>query len=131
MVSFLGFADASYLTIEHLRGVPPNCSFLEGCAEVTSSPYSEIAGIPVALGGALYYLSILLLSIAFLDSKKETLFRLACLLTPLGFLASAYFVFLMAFVIQALCIYCLGSAISSTLLFILGMYSLKKNSPNL
>lgn len=131
VISFLGFADASYLTIEHFRGVVPNCSILKGCEVVTTSSYSEIFGIPVALLGAFYYLTMLLLSIAFFDSKKERVLRLAWIITPLGFLASAYFSFLMIVVLKAICIYCVGSVITSTLLFIIGMYSLYTYRPQL
>lgn len=125
-IALIGFSDASYLTIEHLRGAEPACGLIEGCGEVTSSEYATIMGIPVALGGALYYLSILLLSIAYLDVKKETILRVVAYLSPIGFLASLYFVYLQLFVIHAICIYCMGSAISSTLIFVLGMWLLKK-----
>lgn len=128
IISFLGFADASYLTIEHFLGATPNCSLLEGCEVVTTSSYSEIFNIPIALGGSIYYISLFFLALAYLDTKKERLLKTAALLSPLGLCTSVYLVSIMAFVLNAWCIYCLGSAISSTLLFILGMIILKKIS---
>jgi len=125
-IALLGFADATYLSIEHLRGAVPNCTLLEGCDVVTTSAYSEIFGIPVALGGSFYYLTIFLLLAGFLDTKKETLLHIASMLTPLGFLFSAWFVYVQLIILEAICIYCMGSAISSTLLFLLGMMILKK-----
>lgn len=132
IVALIGFADATYLAIEHLRGVSPNCSILAGCEVVTSSKYSEIFGIPVALGGSVYYLSVFLLLVAYLDTKKIYFFRLVTLLTPLGLLASAWFVFLQLGILKAICIYCMGSAISSTVLFVLATVAVRKKtvSPN-
>ena len=60
-VSFLGFIDASYLTIKHFVGTPLPCSVLKVCEEVTTSQYSVIGGVPVAMLGAIYYLAIFVL----------------------------------------------------------------------
>jgi len=124
----LGLADASYLTIEHLRGGVPNCSIIEGCDVVTTSEYSEIFGIPVALLGALYYLTMSGLMLFWLDKRKNSTLRIASYLSIAGLGASIYFVYIQLFVLQAICLYCMGSALSSTLIFILSMLVLKKNS---
>lgn len=115
--SFIGFLDAAFLTIEHFAGRVPPCGIFTGCDTVTTSQYATILGIPVALLGALYYLSILVLTIAYWDSKKPQFLNVASLLTITGFLASAYFIFLQLFVIKALCLYCVISAANSTILF--------------
>ena len=125
VISFLGFSDATYLASEYYLGKPITCSILKGCEVVTTSQYSKILGIPVSLFGSLYYLTILLGIIFYLDSKKAEVLKYLGLFTVSGFIASLYFVFLQAFVIQAYCIYCLFSATTSTLLFILGMYLLR------
>ncbi len=130
VVALIGFADATYLAIEHLRGVSPNCSLLAGCDVVTSSKYSEIFGIPVALVGSLYYLSIFFALVAYFDTKKIHFFRVAAYLTPLGLLASAWFVYLQLGILKAICIYCMGSAISSTTLFIVAMLAIQKKNTN-
>jgi uncharacterized membrane protein len=129
VISILGFADASYLTIGHLRGIAPSCGVLKGCETVTSSSYSEIFGIPVALGGSFYYLFVFILSIAYLDTKKEQLIQFASILTPLGLAASIWFVYLQIVVLKTICLYCMWSALFSTVLFTLGMtvlYKIKK-----
>ena len=129
IVSFIGFLDASYLAIMHFQGVPPNCSVLEGCAQVTTSKYAVMAGIPVALLGALYYLTIFLLVIFYLETKKRAVLRLVSYLTIIGFLASGYFVYLQLFVISYICIYCMVSAITSTTLFVAGMLTRRDPLP--
>lgn len=122
-VSAVGFADATYLTVKHYLGGVPPCT-IHGCEVVLTSAQSEIMGIPVALLGALYYAAILALALAYLASKKETVLRHAAYFTTAGLIASAYFVYLQLFVIGAICLYCMLSATTSTLLFATGMYVL-------
>lgn len=125
VLSFIGFLDASYLTVNHFAGTVPPCT-IGGCEQVTTSKYSEIFGIPVALFGSLYYLTIFLGVIAYVDKKNVQILRRVSALTLVGLLASIYFVSLQAFVIDAYCTYCIGSAITSTLLFILGSITMHK-----
>lgn len=121
IVSFLGFLDASYLALEHYRGVVPPCSIVVGCEIVTTSRYSLIFNIPVALLGSLYYLTVLILTIAYFDTKLEPLIHLAAQITVVGFLGSLWFMYVQFFLLHAFCTYCIGSALSSTILFILGI----------
>ena len=117
VISFLGFLDASYLAAKYYLGGPLPCSILDGCDTVTTSKYSAIAGVPVALLGAVYYLIIFVLAISYLESKKDKLMFLISRFTVIGFLASLWFVYLQVFVLKALCLYCLFSALTSTALF--------------
>lgn len=121
LVAFIGFLEATYLSVQHYRGVVPPCTIVIGCDLVTTSSYALLFNIPVALLGALYYLAVLLLAVGYLESGNDTLLFLAVALTPIGFLASAYFMYLQLYIIKATCIYCVGSALSSTILFILGI----------
>ncbi len=125
VIALFGFLDALFLTIKHFQGVPPPCSLLHGCEIVTMSSYSVIAGIPLALLGALYYFSVLILTIIFIDRKNIKVLRLAALLTIIGFIVSLVLVYLQFFVIHAICVYCMFSATTSTLLFIVGVYLLR------
>ena len=125
IVAFLGFADAMYLTANHYFGVPLLCGPLHGCDIVTNSVYSEILGVPVALLGVFYYVAVFAVSILALEYNSRLYAKIACVMTILGFGGSIYFVTLMAFVLHAWCLYCLGSATTSTILFILGMIGLR------
>ena len=124
-VAAIGFLDATYLTIEHYRGAIPPCT-IEGCEVVLTSEQAEIAGVPVALLGAIYYLLILILAIAYLDRQNQSVLRFAASTTIVGLVASAYFVSLQLFVIKSICQYCMISAGTSTLLFITGIYIRRK-----
>ena len=120
IIAAIGFFDASYLTFQHFFSGPLPC-LTGGCEIVTTSEYSTIIGIPVALLGALYYFSQLILLIAYFESKSLVPLKLAAQISIAGLLASLYFVSLQLFIIKAICQYCMLSAITSTLLFFLGL----------
>ena len=118
LLSFLGFITAFYLTVEHYRGLPVNCIVLSGCDKVLSSSYSEVFGIPVALFGVIYYFFVFSTSLFFLSGHSKKFLIAALLATPVGFLASVWFVTLQLFIIKAICFYCMVSAFLSTTLFL-------------
>jgi uncharacterized membrane protein len=124
-VAPLGFIDSAYLTIEHFLGSVPPCSVVRGCETVTTSSYSVIFGIPMALMGALYYLAIILGLVYYLDAKKSWMLKSVSISTAAGFFFSLYLVYLQLFVLKAICIYCMFSALTSTALFIFGLLVLK------
>ena len=125
--SFLGFLDATYLTVEHYSGLVVRCSlFNNGCTDVLRSTYSNIGVVPVSLLGSLYYLVIFILTVAYLDLKKEKILEMAAWGTLAGLAASAWFVFLQVAVIKALCMYCLFSATTSTVLFVTAVFAIKQ-----
>lgn len=127
VVSFLGFLDATYLTAQHYLGSIPPCVITTGCETVLTSEHNAIFGIPVALTGSIYYLTLFLLAVFALDMKPAAI-RFAAYLTPIGFLASFYFVYLQLFVIKEICSYCIVSATTSTILFVLGLFIIIKSS---
>ena len=120
VLSVIGFVDASYLTVKHYLG-SINCSIFSGCEEVLNSQYSVVAGVPIAVVGSLYYLTLFLLTVAYLDTKREFLLRITAYIVAAGFIASLAFVLLQIFVIKALCLYCLISAAITATLFVLSL----------
>lgn len=124
----LGFSDSTYLFIEHLRGVLPSCYLISGCDRVLLSPYAEIFGVPVALLGVLYYGIIVAGSLLFFDIGKSSILKYLSLFSIAGIIASGYFVFLQLFVIKSICLYCVLSAVSSTVLFVIGMIFLVQSA---
>ncbi len=125
ITALIGFIDATFLAIEHYRGEVPPCSIISGCEKVTSSEYSEVFGIPLALFGAVYYFALLFSIIAYFDLKKAIILKIAALITPIGLLASLYFIYLQLIIIKAICLYCMISAAASIALFVLGMIILR------
>ncbi len=121
VVALLGFADATYLTVEHYQGVIPPCT-TGGCEIVLTSAFSTVMGIPVALLGSIYYLLICIGLFAYLDTRKTAILRTTMFLPCLGFIGSLWFIYLQAFVIKSYCQYCLVSAGISTLLTIVTVF---------
>lgn len=119
ILALIGFADAVYLTIKHYLGDAPLCSIFNGCDTVTTSRFATVGPISVALLGALYYLAVFILLLIYIDRRREKILKWVSSLTELGFFASLWFVYLQAFVLKAFCLYCLISAITSTLLFVI------------
>lgn len=102
-VTVAGLAVAGYLTWAHYADTQVVCVVGGGCETVQKSEYSEIAGVPVALLGLLFYSAILVL-VAW-DSAQARLG--AATLALVGVLFAAYLVVLQLFVIDAVCVWCM------------------------
>lgn len=126
-LSLIGFFDAAYLAIEHFRGIPVTCSIFSGCEKVTASRYATVGPVPVALLGSIYYMIIFFSAVAFIDTGRKKIIYALSWFTTVGFLASAWFVYLQLFVIKAICPYCMISALASTALFIIGVCIIIRN----
>lgn len=107
-VSVAGLAVSLYLTWTYAAGAAPACvGDSAGCETVQSSPYSRILNVPVAALGLGGY-AVLLLSAA-LRSAAGTVLGLFVALV--GTLFSAYLTYLELFVIEAICQWCVASAV--------------------
>jgi len=115
-VSLFGLAVAGYLSIEELSGRLPNCpAGGGGCATVALSDYSDLAGIPIPYIGLGGY--ALILASALLPGEPG---RLAgAFLALVGFGFSLYLTYLELFVIDAICQYCVASAVTMAVLLVL------------
>lgn len=120
--AFLGFLDATYLTVAFYQRTPLQCGLLGGCDVVTTSRFATVGGVPVALLGSLYYLTLIFMVVAAHDLKRSAFLRIAARLTLVGFVFSLWLTGVQTFVLRAFCFYCLLSAASSTLLFILSFF---------
>lgn len=126
IIGLFGFLDATYLTIERFRNIIPACAIVSGCKQVLLSSYSSIGLVPLSVLGMIYYAIIIIGALFFFDLRKIHFLHLLAAFSLLGIIASAYFIFLQIFIIKALCIYCLGSALTSTLLFLNGWFVYNK-----
>ncbi len=127
LLAFLGFIDASYLALKYFLGGPVPCFIASGCDTVTTSLYARILGVPVALLGAAYYGALLLLVVGYFDTKSIFVFLVASYATILGFFVSIWLFFVQAYLLKAFCTYCLFSAGTSTLLFIVSWWWRRQN----
>ena len=122
LVALVGLGDAIYLTVYHYNGKQVQCTIVSGCEEVLNSSYSEIAGIPLAVFGALaYFTAFSLATLAAFDYRH--LWKLFSLQALLMALFSGWLLYVQAYIIQHFCQYCLLSAAVSFTLFTLVIVS--------
>jgi len=119
VISVLGIALATYLTIVHYAGLRPVCTAGQSCVRVQTSPWSRLDGVPVALLGLIGYIAIFATLIA-PDCEEARLATLG--LTTIGFAFSAYLTYREGHSIHAYCEECLTSAAFMTLLFAGAIY---------
>jgi uncharacterized membrane protein len=114
-VALAGLAVAGYLTGVHYAGVEPVCAIAHGCATVQKSQYAELAGVPVALLGVIGYVAILVTLLRDDDTARAATALLS--LGGAGF--SAWLTYVEVAKLDAICIWCVGSAICMVLLAVL------------
>jgi uncharacterized membrane protein len=121
VLALLGVAVAFYLTLVHYDEELLVCGVTSGCKTVQSSKYSELAGIPVALYGLAMYLSLLALGIArWIRPRFASNATLAAAgIALVGALYALYLTYVELFVIDAICQWCVISAILTILLCII------------
>jgi uncharacterized membrane protein len=108
----IGLIASGYLSITRASGGLPVCGPVRGCDTVALSPYSEVAGVPVAYLGFGYSLVLLGLLVAWLRLADRRLLYAAYALGLLGVVFVAWLTYLEIFVIQAVCIWCATYAAS-------------------
>jgi uncharacterized membrane protein len=109
----VGIAIAGYLTWVHYADIEPICAGGGGgCEKVQTSSYAELAGVPVAVIGLVGYLAIL----GSLLVPGEAGRMGGAVLALVGFGFSVYLTYLELFEIDAICQWCVASAVVMTAL---------------
>lgn len=122
IVAVVGLVDSIYLTIHHYTAEPVPCSIVEGCEMVLTSAYATIADIPIALFGAVAYADALLFAVIWAMGKSigRILFGLQSTVMAA---VSIWLIYVQAAKINAFCQFCLLSAATSILLFVIFIVS--------
>lgn len=108
VITLVGLAVSSYLTVQHYTAAttlacPDNTVI--NCAKVTSSSYSMVAGVPVALLGAIYFVGMALLCLPQAwRLRRLDVVRIAG--TVAGVVSSLWFVWVELFRVNAICLWC-------------------------
>jgi uncharacterized membrane protein len=114
-VALAGLGIATYLTVVHYADGEPVCAIAHGCSTVQQSDYAALAGVPVAVLGVLGYLGVL----AALIRDGEAARTGAAFLSLAGLGFSAWLTYVEVGVLDAICIWCVGSAVCMALLSVL------------
>ncbi len=115
-VAALGVGVAVYIAIADSGGGAPAClAGGSGCQTVADSSYSHLAGVNVAVFGIVGY--VLLLASAFFANDAARFGGFVVALGGFGF--SVYLTYIELFKIDAVCEWCVASAVLMTILFLL------------
>lgn len=120
-----GLVASGYLVVVHFMGEAPVCGPVKGCETVTTSEYSMMLGIPVAVFG--FGLSLVLVgcAIAWWRTADRRPLLAAYGLLLLGTLAVAYLTYLELFVIHAICAWCVTYATTIVLSLLITAIALR------
>jgi uncharacterized membrane protein len=132
ILSSLGIAVSGYLASKRVLGGSLACTRWAQCDVVNNSVYSKLYGVPICFIGLAGYLLLLALAMAALrtDGLVQRRILLLSLLLSLGGVGfSVYLTYIEVYVIEALCSWCVASAIIITLLAIVGAVSLWHVTP--
>jgi uncharacterized membrane protein len=111
----LGLAIAVYIAIADSGGGSPAClGGSHGCETVADSSYAHLLGVNIAIFGAIGYLLLLASALGRGDLARMGGFAVSLA----GFGYSVYLTYLELFRIEAVCQWCVGSAIAMTVLFV-------------
>ena len=108
-----GLGISSYLAYTHWADASIACGGVGNCNFVNNSRYAELAGMPVALLGALNYAAMIATAVVWLWLRPPGLAWPVMVFWGLsvgGTLYSAYLTYVELFVLEAICIYCVASA---------------------
>ena len=112
LLALVGLGIASYLTYVHYEDIHPVCGLGGDCVKVQTSEWSKLAGIPVAVLWLVAYATILVS--LFVPGEQALIAGALTALVGFGF--SAYLTYRELFTIDAICPWCVASAIVMTLL---------------
>lgn len=134
----IGTGIAGYLTYLHYTGDTIPCTFNGGCETVNTSRYATFGGLYVAIWGLAGYIGLLVLAVVRLLMLRRTpnplegdsryLLDIGLFLAGLvGVAFSGYLTYAEAFLINAWCTWCLGSATTITVMLLINGYRLWLN----
>jgi uncharacterized membrane protein len=122
LVALAGLFVATYLTLYKLGFIGTLSCSVGSCETVQLSRWATFLGLPVAVWGLGYYALVFALTLAgvqerFADSRGLSLALV--LLTAWGLIFSAWLTYLELFVINAICQWCVVSAVIAGALFVI------------
>jgi len=127
VASVLGLGIAGYLTFEHFTSSSSLACADNGvvnCLKVTTSSYSAVAGVPVALLGLVYFAVMLVLQLPPMWRRPEPAVRYGRLAwAVVGVCTIVYLLYAELFAIDALCLWCTGVHVLTFVVFCTTVYA--------
>ena len=127
VLALVGMADSGYLTLLHLRIIKSEpaaaaefCKFVDGgCETVEQTSEATVLGIPTAVLGVAYFTIVLGATMLRLRTGNWPYVALLETLFSIGLLFSGYLVFVLLFVFNLPCPFCLAAHSANALIVVL------------
>ncbi|MDB5254917.1 MAG: Vitamin epoxide reductase [Candidatus Nomurabacteria bacterium] len=116
IAAVIGFGISWYIRTKQQSNTPLMCPRRSPCETVINSPQAKTLGFSNTSLGMLYYAIVFFLFTYYGTGYGVQLILLV--VTTIGFLFSLYLVGVQHFKIKQWCVWCLGSAVASTILFV-------------
>ena len=123
-LSLGGVGLATYLAMYKLGLIGTLACTIGSCETVNLSKYATLAGVPVAVWGLGFYVSLFLVALAGTTDRfvnAEWVSHVLLAMTAWGVLFSGWLTYLELAVINAICMFCVISACLVTVLFFLSL----------
>jgi uncharacterized membrane protein len=123
IASAIGFLIALYIYRKQHAKKPLMCPRKAPCETVITSPQATTFGFSNTVLGMLYYAFIFFVFICLAMGGRSSIAEIILLiLTTGGFLFSLYLVRVQKNIIKQWCLWCLGSALMATILFVTTLF---------
>jgi uncharacterized membrane protein len=119
LLAVVGICIALYLTLYKIGVIGVLSCSIGSCEMVNSSKWAMLFGIPIAAWGLGAYVALLLLAMVGSGEREESvpISRMLVALAGWSVLFSAWLTYLELFVIHAICIWCITSAVLWVVIF--------------
>lgn len=130
-LSLVGVFVATYLALFKLGIIGELSCSIQGCETVNSSRWATFLGLPVAAWGVAFYLA--LFAVAMVGSSRmyegsRAISRALVVMSGVGVAFSAWLTYLELFVIHAVCMWCVASAVIVTIIFLFSLREFSEES---
>ena len=123
-LALIGAFVALYLTLYKMGAIGHLACGLGGCERVNTSKWAIFAGAPVAAWGLAFYIATFIVALVGTSpswaERREITYLLAAM-SFVGVVFSAWLTYLELYVIDAICKYCVTSAVIVTAIFIVSI----------
>lgn len=130
VVALLGLAISAYLSVEHYTASATLACPDRGainCLKVTTSSWSHVGAVPLALAGAAYFLVMTVLCSPWLW-RRTSLHPLRIAGATAGVVAAVYLVWVELFRVDAICLWCTAVHLCALLLLVLTLTAVTHRS---
>jgi uncharacterized membrane protein len=133
IASVAGLGVAGYLTYEHYTGSSSLICSDKGivnCLAVTTSSYSNVAGVPVAVLGLIFFAVMLVLQLPAMWSREEPAIRkVRVAWAVIGLGTVIYLLFAELFEIDAICLWCTAVHVLTFIVFVSTVFATLSSAP--